>query len=70
MADDHERLIGMVEQLPEGIWRATYRMRVPGRVFTKGGETEIFVTEMQDTKWLHKEARKRGLAGWKYAESH
>ena len=53
MADEHERLIGMVEQLPEGIWRATYRVRVQGSVFTEGGETEIFVTEMQATKWLH-----------------
>ena len=63
MADEHERLIGIVEQLPEGIRRATYRVRVPGSVFTEGGETEVFVTEMQATKWLHAQAKKRGLAG-------
>ena len=61
MTDEHGRLIGMVEQLPEGTWRATYRMRVPGSVFTESGETEIFVTEMQATKWLHAQATKRGL---------
>ena len=59
MADEHERLIGMVEQLPDGIWRATYRVRVQESVFTEGGETEVFVTEMQATKWLHAQAAKR-----------
>ena len=57
----NERLIGMVEQLPEGIWRATCRVRVSGSVFTEGGESEVFVTEMQATKWLHAQAAKRGL---------
>ena len=69
MADEHECLIGIVEQLPEGIWRATYRARVPGSVFTEGGETETFVTEMQATKWLHTQATKRGLGVWRYAAS-
>ena len=61
MATERESLIGIVEQLPEGIWRATYRVRVRGSVFSKGGETEIFVTEMQATKWLHAQATKRAL---------
>ena len=61
MADERERLIGTVEQLPEGIWRATYRVSVPGSVFTEGGETEILVTEMQATKWLHAQATKRAM---------
>jgi len=63
MADERTTLlIGMIEQLPEGIWRATYRVRVPRSVFTEEGETEIFVTEMQATAWLHAQAAKRGLS--------
>jgi hypothetical protein len=43
-------------------WRASFRLRVPGEVFTPQGDTEIFATELQATKWLHAEASKRGCS--------
>jgi hypothetical protein len=49
------RFVGIIERLPDG-WRASFRLRVPGEVFTQQGDTEIFATELQATKWLHTQA--------------
>jgi hypothetical protein len=38
------------------------RLRVPNEVFAQKGETEIFATEIQATKWLHKQATERGFS--------
>jgi hypothetical protein len=56
-----KRFIGTIERTAEG-WRASFRMRVPGEVFAQAGETEIFASELQATKWLHAKAAERGFA--------
>jgi len=43
--------VGTIERLSDG-WRASFRLRVPGEVFTQQGDTEIFATELQAMKWL------------------
>jgi hypothetical protein len=53
--------VGMIERLEEG-WRASYSLRLPNEVFTQRGETEIFATELQATKWLHAQAAARGFS--------
>ena len=52
------RFVGIIERLSDG-WRASFRLRVPGEVFTQQGDTEIFATELQATKWLHTQASER-----------
>jgi hypothetical protein len=53
--------IGTIERVEEG-WRASYRLRVPNEVFSQRGETQIFATELQATKWLHAQAAARGFS--------
>jgi hypothetical protein len=53
------RFVGIIERLSDG-WRASFRLRVPGEVFTQQGDTEIFATELQAMKWLHTQASTRG----------
>jgi hypothetical protein len=55
------RFIGTIEGFEEG-WRASFRLRVPNEVFAQRGKTEIFATEIQATKWLHKQATERGFS--------
>jgi hypothetical protein len=55
------QFIGTIKLLG-GEWRASFRLRVPGEVFTQQGATEIFATELQATKWLHAQAAARGLS--------
>ena len=55
------RFIGTIELLAEG-WRASFRLRVPSEVFTQQGDTEVFATELQATKWLHAQAAARGFS--------
>src|SRR5690349_7634325 len=59
------RFIGTVEGFEEG-WRTSFRLRVPNEVFAQKGETEIFATEIQATKWLHKQAAERGFSSKSY----
>ena len=58
---DGPRFVGIIERLPDG-WRASFRLRVPGEVFTQQGDTEIFATELQATKWLHTQASALGCS--------
>jgi hypothetical protein len=60
-AERSARFIGIIERLEEG-WRVSFRLRLPGEVFTQQGETDIFVSEMQATKWLHTQATARGFS--------
>jgi hypothetical protein len=53
--------VGTIERLADG-WRASFRLRVPGEVFTQQGDTEIFATELQAMKWLHTQASARGCS--------
>jgi hypothetical protein len=39
------RFVGTIERLPDG-WRASFRLQVPGEVFTRQGDTEIFATDL------------------------
>ena len=55
------RFVGIIEHLSDG-WRASFRLRVSGEVFTQQGDTEIFATELQATKWLHTQATERGCS--------
>jgi hypothetical protein len=55
------RFVGIIERLSDG-WRASFRLRVPGEIFTQQGDTEIFATELQATKWLHTQATERGCS--------
>ena len=55
------RFIGIIERLEEG-WRVSFRLRLPGEIFTQQGETDFFVSEMQATKWLHTQATARGFS--------
>ena len=60
------RFIGIIERLEEG-WRVSFRLRLPGEIFTQQGETDFFVSEMQATKWLHTQATARGFSSTRYA---
>ena len=60
-AGEGPRFVGMIERLSDGC-RASFRLRVPGEVFTQQGDTEIFATELQATKWLHTQASERGCS--------
>ena len=55
------RFVGVIERSGSE-WRASFRLRVPGEVFTQQGDAEIFATEVQATKWLHTQARERGCS--------
>ena len=55
------RFIGTIERIEEG-WRASFRLRVPNDVFSQPGDTEVFATELQATKWLHSKAATRGFS--------
>ena len=59
--EDGVRFIASIERLEEGGWRASFRLRVPSDVFTQEGETEVFASELQATKWLHTQAAARGF---------
>jgi hypothetical protein len=55
------RFIGILERLEEG-WRVSFRLRLPDEVFTQQGETDVFASELQATKWLHTQATARGFS--------
>jgi len=55
------RFIGSIERSVDG-WRASFRLRVPSEVFTQQGDTEVFATELQATKWVHTQATARGFS--------
>ena len=55
------RFVGIIKCLSDG-WRASFRLQMPGEVFTQEGDTEIFATELQATKWLHTQASARGCS--------
>lgn len=55
------RFVGSIERLSDE-WRASFRLRVPGEVFTQQGDAELFATELQATKWLHIQAIARGCS--------
>ena len=59
--EDGARFIGTIERFEEG-WRASFRLRVPSEVFAQLGQTEVFATELQATKWLHTQATSRGFS--------
>ena len=59
--EEGARFIGTIERLAEG-WRATFRLRVPSEIFTQQGDTEVFDTELQATKWVHTQATARGFS--------
>jgi hypothetical protein len=59
--DEGARFIGTIEHLAEG-WRASFRLGVPNEVFTHQGNTEVFATELQATKWVHTQATARGFS--------
>ena len=59
--EEGTRFIGTIERLTEG-WRASFSLRVPSEVFTHQGDTEIFATELQATKWVHTQATARGFS--------
>jgi hypothetical protein len=37
-------------------------LRVRSEVFAQSGQTEVFATELQATKWLHMQATLRGFS--------
>jgi len=51
--------IGTLARLEDG-WRASFRLRV--RSEAQSGQTEVFATELQATKWLHMQATLRGFS--------
>jgi hypothetical protein len=53
--------IGTLARL-EHAWRASFRLRVRSEVFAQSGQTEVFATELQATKWLHMQATLRGFS--------
>lgn len=55
------RFIGIIERLEDG-WRVSFRLRLPGKVFTQQGHTDFFASELQATKWLHTQATARGFS--------
>jgi hypothetical protein len=59
--EEGTRFIGTLERFEEG-WRASFRLRVPSEVFAQPGQTEVFATELQATKWLHTQATSRGFS--------
>jgi hypothetical protein len=61
MPEEGARFIGTIERLDEG-WRASFRLRLPSDVFAQQGDTDVFATELQATKWLHTQAAARGFS--------
>lgn len=59
--EDGISFIGTLARLEDG-WRAFFRLRVPSEVFAQSGQTEVFATELQATKWLHMQATLRGFS--------
>lgn len=59
--EEGTRFIGTLERIDEG-WRASFRLRVPSEVFAQPGQTEVFASELQATKWLHTQATSRGFS--------
>jgi hypothetical protein len=55
------RFIGMIEHAPDG-WRVSFRLKVPNDVFTQQGNTEVFPSEVQASKWLHTQANAHGFS--------
>ena len=55
------RFIGTIEHAPEG-WRVSFRLKVPNDVFTHRGDTEVFATAVQASKWLHTQATAHGFS--------
>ena len=55
------RFVGTIERLSDE-WRASFRLRVPGEVFSQQGDTAFFATELQATKWLHAQAAAHGCS--------
>ena len=60
-AERSARFIGIIERLEEG-WRVSFRLRLPGEVFTQQSHTDFFANELQATKWLHTQATARGFS--------
>jgi hypothetical protein len=58
---DGTSFIGTLQRFEEG-WRASFRLRLPHEIFAQTGETEVFATELQATKWLHMQAILRGFS--------
>jgi hypothetical protein len=58
---DINRFIGTIEHAPEG-WRVSFRLKVPNDVFSQQGNTEVFATEIQASKWLHTQASAHGFS--------
>jgi hypothetical protein len=61
LPDKVGRFVGNIWRTADG-WRASFRMHMPGDVFTQPGNTEYFATELQATKWLHTQATARGFS--------
>jgi hypothetical protein len=59
--EEGRRFIGTIERFEDG-WRASFRLRVPNEVFAQQGDTEVFSTELQATKWLRTQATARGFS--------
>jgi hypothetical protein len=55
------RFIGMLEHAAEG-WRVSFRLKVPNDVFTREGDTKVFASEVQASKWLHTQASAHGFS--------
>jgi hypothetical protein len=55
------RFIGTIEPAPEG-WRVSFRLKVPNDVFTQQGDTEVFASEVQASRWLHTQASAHGFS--------
>ena len=55
------RFIGTIEHAPEG-WRVSFRLKMPHDVFAHQGNTEVFATEVQASKWLHTKANAHGFS--------
>jgi hypothetical protein len=59
--EEGRRFIGTIERFEDG-WRASFRLRVPNEVFAQQGKAEVFSTELQASRWLHKQAIERGFS--------
>jgi hypothetical protein len=55
------RFTGTIEHAPEG-WRVSFRLKVPNDIFTQQGDTEVFATEVQASRWLHTQANAHGFS--------
>jgi hypothetical protein len=59
--EESTRFIGTIERFAKG-WRASFCVRVPSQVFRRQGDTKVFDTELQATKWVHTQATARGIS--------